>query len=341
MKIYRIVLTGGPCAGKTEVFDYIKKELEKDNYYIISIPETARENILNGIIPYNDREHTLKFQDYMLQYQSLKEDIAYDYALNIKDKQYDFIKDKKGIIILYDRSRMDNRAYLPLKDFEDLLNKYNYKELDIIGKYDLVIDLVSTATLKQDAYVTDEARKESKEQSIQLDKVTTNAYLLYQNLKVVKPTNDIQQKKELVLELVYNLINNNQSKEIIRTSLNNNINLTEENSKEINQTKIYLNSDDIYQYIIYINKYKGDISFIFRKEFAIENKIYYKDSEQITKEEYEYLINHCSILKEENYNIKKIIENGHQYNIVSTNNEQYIEYEKINKETNKVKKLIK
>ena len=50
-KITKIVLTGGPCAGKTKVFDYVKKELEEDNYYIISVPETAREKILNGIVP--------------------------------------------------------------------------------------------------------------------------------------------------------------------------------------------------------------------------------------------------------------------------------------------------
>ena len=195
MNIYKIVLTGGPCAGKTKVFDYVKNELEKDNYYVISVPETAREKILNGIVPYNDREHTLKFQDYMLQYQSLKEDIAYDYALNIKDKDFKFIKDKKGIVILYDRSMLDNRAYLPLYDFENLLDKYNYKELDILSKYDLVIDLISTATLKQEAYVTDEARSESKEVSAQLDEYTTHSYLLHHNLKVVKPTENIEEKQ--------------------------------------------------------------------------------------------------------------------------------------------------
>ena len=65
---------------------------------------------------------------------------------------------------------LDNRAYLPLYDFEKLLDKYNYKELDILSKYDLVIDLISTATLKQDAYINDEARSESPEVSALLDK---------------------------------------------------------------------------------------------------------------------------------------------------------------------------
>ena len=343
MNIYKIVLTGGPCAGKTKVFDYVKKELEEDNYYVISVSETARECILNGIVPYNDKEHTLKFQDYMLQYQSLKEDIAYDYALNIKDKDFEFIKNKKGIIILYDRSRMDNRAYLPLNDFENLLNKYNYKELDILGKYDLVIDLISTATLKQDAYINDEARKESPEVSALLDKYTTHSYLLHHNLKVVKPTEDINDKKELVLELIYNLINNTQTKEIIRTSLNNNtiIDLNNDNSKIINQTKIYLDNDDIYNNVIYINEYKNEISYIYRREFIIDNKLYYKDSRYLNKDEYKYLLNVNPILKKEQKSIIKVIENGCKYDIVNDSNSCYIEYEIINKEKGKVKRKIK
>lgn len=340
MNIYKILLTGGPCAGKTKVFDYIKKELEKDNYYVISVTETARECILNGIVPYNDREHTLRFQDYMLQYQSLKENIANDYALNVKDKEFEFIKYKKDIIILYDRGMLDNRAYLPLTDFEKLLDKYNYKELDIIGKYDLVIDLISTATLKKDAYVNDEVRSESPELSEILDKLTTHAYLLHHNLKVVKPADDIDEKKEIVLELIYNLINNTQSKEIVRTNINN-VELNKDNSKVINQTKLYLYGNNLYKPVIYVTKYKNDISYMFRKELVIDNKLYYKDAKIITEEEYNYLILNYLIEKEENKNIIKVIDNGNQYDIISTNEEQYIETEIISKEKNKTKKLIK
>lgn len=340
MNIYKIVLTGGPCAGKTKVFDYVKKELEKDDYYVISVPETAREKILNGIVPYNDRQHTLKFQDYMLQYQSLSEDIAYDYALNIKDKEFEFIKNKKGIVILYDRSRMDNRAYLSLEDFEDLLNKYNYKELDILSKYDLVIDLISTATLKKDAYINDEARKESPKESAVLDKLTTHSYLLHHNLKVVKPTDDIEEKKELALELIYNLINNNQSKETIRTNITLK-ELNKDNSKILNQTKLYLDSDDIYQNVIYINEYKNEILYIMRREFIIDNILYYKDTKQLTQEEYDYSLKIYPILKTETKSIIKVIDNGNKYDIVNNGKYCYVEHEIIKKEKDKVKKRIK
>lgn len=340
MNIYKIVLTGGPCAGKTKVFDFVKKELEEDNYYVISVPETARECILNGIVPYNDREHTLKFQDYMLQYQAMKEDIAYDYALNIKDKDFKFLKDKKGIVILYDRSMLDNRAYLPLYDFENLLDKYNYKELDILSKYDLVIDLISTATLKQDAYVNDEARSESPEVSAQLDGYTTHSYLLHHNLKVVKPTENIEEKQKLVLELIYNLINNNQYKKTI-ISNNHNIDLTMDNSKMMFQTKLYIDNDDIYENIIYINEYKNERMYIYRREFTIDDKTYYKDTKILSPKEFNYLLKVNPILKTEENPIIKVIDKGNKYDIIKNGHSCYVEYEIINKEKDKTKRRIK
>lgn len=51
-KITKIVLTGGPCAGKATVLDRIQKKFSEMGYHVIIIPETATELITSGIAPW-------------------------------------------------------------------------------------------------------------------------------------------------------------------------------------------------------------------------------------------------------------------------------------------------
>lgn len=58
--VYRIVITGGPCSGKTTGFSHIKSMFEND-FIIYRIPEIATMSIESGvnIIPtnYNNEQH--------------------------------------------------------------------------------------------------------------------------------------------------------------------------------------------------------------------------------------------------------------------------------------------
>ena len=181
MDIYKIVLTGGPCAGKTTVINQIRKELSKD-YYIVTIPETATELINSGILPDNNKEHTLKFQEIVLFSQMLKECNALEYLESLKQNNIDFIKQKKGMIILYDRGIMDNRAYLSHQDYNDLLAHNELNELEVMDRYDLVIDLISTATTKPEVYGLNGVRYETIEEAAYKDELTSGAWLLHRNL---------------------------------------------------------------------------------------------------------------------------------------------------------------
>ena len=50
-EITRIVLTGGPCAGKTSALARIQNEFSKLGYFVIFVPEAATEAILSGASP--------------------------------------------------------------------------------------------------------------------------------------------------------------------------------------------------------------------------------------------------------------------------------------------------
>lgn len=198
MQIHKIVLTGGPCSGKTKVINALKEKLSKNGYNVIIVPETAAQLIGGNILPNDkDYEHTLMFQDLVLRTQKQKEDGALEYA--------EFIKKADDIIIIYDRAILDGMAYMHYEsDFVGILNKYSLSEIGVADKYDMVIDMVSLSSLRKDLYVTDDIRKEDSSLASILDKKTLNAWLLSDNLRVVKPKETIEEK----IDYVYNLIKN-------------------------------------------------------------------------------------------------------------------------------------
>jgi thymidylate kinase len=51
-KITKIVITGGPCAGKSTALSKIEKHFTGLGYRVIFVNEAATELILNGIVPW-------------------------------------------------------------------------------------------------------------------------------------------------------------------------------------------------------------------------------------------------------------------------------------------------
>ena len=51
-EITKIVLTGGPCAGKTTALSWIQNNLPKYGYTVLYVPETATELIGGGVAPW-------------------------------------------------------------------------------------------------------------------------------------------------------------------------------------------------------------------------------------------------------------------------------------------------
>ena len=52
MNITKIVITGGPCAGKTTAMGRIQREFGKMGYKVLFVSETATELITGGVAPW-------------------------------------------------------------------------------------------------------------------------------------------------------------------------------------------------------------------------------------------------------------------------------------------------
>ena len=68
MSVTKIVITGGPCAGKSTAMSTIQSELTKLGYKVYFITESATEVITSGVTP-----DLNNFQKHLLQYQLDKE----------------------------------------------------------------------------------------------------------------------------------------------------------------------------------------------------------------------------------------------------------------------------
>ena len=200
MRIFRVVLTGGPHAGKTKTYEAIRDHFMKRNDILFfGVPETASELMDNNILG-KYLNTVYDFQDIVFQRQSSKEETAFLAA----HKQ---ITDK-DILIVYDRGLIDNKAYFShQREFDKLINNYDKSEIVSVDCYDLVIDLITTAGTEY-GYVmeTNSSRLEDESTAIPLDVKTTQAWLLHENMILVKPKEYIEDKFSEVIGYIDDLI---------------------------------------------------------------------------------------------------------------------------------------
>ena len=189
-EILRIVITGGPCGGKTTALNIIKDMLEKEGYTVILASETATELINDNVKPFGketEKLPVLEFQRLVLRTQIAKEKVR-DYAAEICEN------DK--VIILYDRGILDNRAYISHEEFNLIAAEEGITEQEIIDRYDLVLHMTTTAKGKEDKYSdeTNKARTESVEEAIDVDDRTLGAWYNHPNRFIFENDCDFKEK---------------------------------------------------------------------------------------------------------------------------------------------------
>ena len=75
MSITKIVITGGPSAGKTTGLSWIQNEFTKRGYKVLFVPETATELITGGVAPWTCGTN-LDYQRCQMKLQMEKEDVG-------------------------------------------------------------------------------------------------------------------------------------------------------------------------------------------------------------------------------------------------------------------------
>lgn len=242
--ISKIVLTGGPCAGKTTALAQIEENLTELGYHVFIVSESATELIKGGIRPFGfDSIDLLDFQYTILNYQLSKEKI-YESAVS-------FLKENSKCVIIYDRGAIDNKAYIGQEKFNLILNHLGLNELQIMDNYDMVLHLVTAADGKQENYTlgNNSARKETIEEAKALDRATLNAWSGHNNLKIIDNDINFEDKMRKVINEINNLLGNpitikNQRKYLIDLNKTKLDFLTENTPTKVEIEQTYLENDD-------------------------------------------------------------------------------------------------
>lgn len=209
-----IVLTGGPCAGKTTALRYLVEHLSGRGWRALVVPEAATLMITGGLhdvgaLAANDRARYLAVQEHLL---SLQHDLRRRFhALAAA-------LDAEKTVILYDRAELDNRAYMEPAEFDTTLRSaVNMVAGAVAAQYDAVIHLVTAADgLHSYTTANNEARFETPQQAVELDRAVQAAWLGHPHYVVVGNDRSFDQKLTRTLAAVLNVLGEPEPLEIER-----------------------------------------------------------------------------------------------------------------------------
>lgn len=195
-KIHKLVLTGGPCAGKTTGQLRLSKFFENYGWKVFRVPETA-SLLLGGGIKFADLnpEEATVFQENLVRT-----------MIQIEKTYFQLAKSShQDCLIICDRGVMDASAYLPAEEWEEMCRKHNWLVVKFLdGRYDQVVHLVSAANGAEEFYTVDEhkTRSEGIAKARELDGLCAAAWIGHSNLDLIDNSTDFEQKMHRLIECV-------------------------------------------------------------------------------------------------------------------------------------------
>lgn len=194
MNITKIVITGGPCAGKTTAMSWIQNYFTKLGYRVLFVPETATELITGGVAPWTCGANT-DYQKCQMKLQIEKEKIFSQAAATMPAEK---------ILIVCDRGTLDNKAYMTDLEFACVLEALDCNLVELRDHYDAVFHLVTAAKGAEQFYTTanNTARTETPEQAAALDDKLIAAWTGHPHLRIIDNATDFESKlKRLISEI--------------------------------------------------------------------------------------------------------------------------------------------
>lgn len=196
--IAEIVLSGGPCSGKSTSLAALSAKLVEWGYRPLVVPELPTVLMSGGIhdlgaIAGRDFAHFLEIEKRML---IMMKAIRAQYVALAQT----FVDRGEKVVIIYDRAESDVAAYVGPEAFARLCQEGGLSVLDVRDSYDAVIFLV-TAAAGGVGYTTanNATRRETVEEAREIDQRTLAAWQGHPNLTIVDCSDDFQAKIDGVL----------------------------------------------------------------------------------------------------------------------------------------------
>lgn len=281
--IKRIVLTGGPCSGKTTFTSRAQQIFTERGYRVIIDNESATDLISGGISPATLGMY--EFQKYCVALQLKKEELCLKAAQEMSGDK---------VIIFIDRGIFDDMAYVGEEAFREILKEFDLRLEDINDRYDMVVHLVTSAKGKEEAYTyaNNAARYETIEQARIMDDQALEAWKDHPNRSIIGNEDIFEVKMLKAIQSVFDYLGEGgpvekYSKYLIKVDDA----LLDKFSKEDNYEcshiiQHYLKSDDGYEKRIRA-RYKGDdVQYTYSEAYYLANNERIKLDRVITRRQY-------------------------------------------------------
>ncbi len=190
-KIVKIVITGGPCAGKSTAMSWIQNAFGNLGYTVLFVPETATEFISGGVAPWTCGTNA-EYQKVQMTLQREKERLFHQAAETMPGDK---------ILIVCDRGELDNKAYMTDAEFKEVLDYLGTNEVALRDSYDAVFHLVTAARGAEDFYTfaNNAARYETPQEAVTLDDRLLAAWTGHPHLRVIDNRSDFEGKMQYLI----------------------------------------------------------------------------------------------------------------------------------------------
>ena len=248
--IKKIVLTGGPCAGKTTALVKVIEHFSSRGYKVFTIPEVPTIFLQAGM------DYLTKNQDWFYE----GEKSTLEIQLAFEDDFTRMAQTINGpVVIICDRGALDISAYLPTEMWEKITGLCNVTTQQLRDRYDAVLHLVSAADGAEQYYNTtsNEMRTEGIEKARLLDRKVIQAWTGHPHLRVINNHDNFDTKINRVLKEISAVLGlpqpiTEERKYIVRVTSNDIPNVIE---SDIFQT--YLVADPDYEVRLRRRRWKG------------------------------------------------------------------------------------
>lgn len=202
--IKKIVLTGGPCAGKTTALVKIVEYFSGYGYKVFTIPEVPTLYSTGG--------WNYLTPNRQLYYQGERAILETQLAL---ENQFIRLADvcTKPVLVVCDRGTMDISAYMKPEEWEEITAMAGTNSNELRERYDAVLHLVSAADGAEQYYTTatnatryEQANEEGLRIARELDKKVIKAWTGHPHLRVINNHDDFDNKLNRVLSEISKVV---------------------------------------------------------------------------------------------------------------------------------------
>ncbi|WP_350454073.1 ATP/GTP-binding protein [Slackia heliotrinireducens] len=196
-RIITVVLTGGPCGGKSTAERLLHAHAWPAGWQVVFVEESATALIKAGVTRESCGEQ-YAFQCCVIERQLVREQDALELA-----RQSD-----SDTVVVFDRGVPDSDAYLAPAEYRQALATYGMTPESALLRYDVVFHLVTCAIGAEDHYETtgNAARRETLAQAAAVDARHAASWSAHPRLVTLRNGQGFDAKMDALIEHIQGLM---------------------------------------------------------------------------------------------------------------------------------------